>query len=154
MSQATETEHALTVQVRVKDIELCVQEAKDFFRFKTDLRSPEAAIYAFLVNPSTTPADSGYEVLEGGSVTLDGDMATLTIKARVFDAAALHKEAAEAYLECWGSSIDEQEPNIETWLYEVLVASNASPSPSDAGYEIIGMARPAPALLDEPDFAP
>ncbi|MDU8350999.1 hypothetical protein RYA05_03710 [Pseudomonas syringae pv. actinidiae] len=107
-----------------------------------DVDSLEDCLYEVANNPSNPPIDCGYEVLQGPAVTrTDDGKHLLTLKVQVNDTALLEKCALEAYEDCWGGS-DFAKDNGDDYtladlLYELAVASNNSPSPSDCGYLII-----------------
>lgn len=127
------------VRVNLVSKEDCLAGAAAQFNSDPAVWTFEKALWALLVNPANSPSEAGYQLL-AGRVDVDGDVATVTVNALVKDSEALYKEASEVYAQCWGgASIDDQEASVETWLYEVLVASNASPAPCDVGYEIVSM---------------
>jgi hypothetical protein len=135
--------------LNVTDIALCMNLAVDHFQLENP--TPQEALYAFLVNPETAPLEGGFELLQGTEVTLEGDQATLTITALVSDMPALKAAAEAAYEGCWGGSVMDPRSSAEELLYELLVASNASPSPCDVGYEIVDMTPTTPQIEPEPD---
>lgn len=124
---------------------LRVTEPKDVISFgkdMADVESLEDCLYELANNPAKPPVDCGYEVLQGSAVTpFDDGQHLLTLKVRVDDETLLEKAALEAYEDCWGGSSFTQDMGddytLADLLYELAVASNASPSPSDCGYTII-----------------
>jgi len=90
-----------------------------------------------IINPSKPPVDSGYEILEETkAVATDADdIFLLKVAINVNDEQALTKEARERYESCWGDNLW-RPGSLGEAAYEVMVASNASPSPTDIGFEI------------------
>lgn len=102
-------------------------------------------VTAAVVNPARAPLDTGFEILRKTAVP-DGAAWVLEVECRVLDEASVITEAKARYAECWGDP-NWTPPSIEEALYEVLVASNDSPSPDLVGFEIKDWDSVAPELL-------
>ncbi|WP_206146819.1 hypothetical protein [Burkholderia sp. Tr-20390] len=89
-----------------------------------------------IVNPSVMPREAGYEIARSDVTELADGRYRMILVAHVVDDAAFAAEAVEEYARCWGSPPD-HDLTIEEKLYEIAVASNANPSPSDIGIELI-----------------
>lgn len=101
-----------------------------------DVDSPDM-LADVLTNPDTAPLDAGYEILRK-RVRNDGPQMVLEVLVRVFNEARLVDEAQNCYEACWQDASWRPE-TMEEALYEVLVASNESPSPNECGYELVEM---------------
>jgi hypothetical protein len=161
---SAEALYSFQVRLIQTDAQACVEAAVEHCGL--DNPSLEEAAYALICNPMTPPVDSGYEILQGTHITMSGEgehqdiLATFNI--RVLDPVKLQAEACARYRDCWGGNFNELDttpPSVEQMLYEVLVASNASPSPCEAGYEIVAYRPTTPeadtaAELPASDLAP
>lgn len=129
----------ITVQVLllVTDAKEVISSGKDM----ADVQTLEDCLYEIANNPAEVASDCGYEVAAGSTVTqIKGDEYLLTLNAIVHSPGKLRKAAREAYEGSWGGGNLEEtydQPTLGDFLYEVAVASNASPSPADCGYSIV-----------------
>ena len=115
--------------------------------FATDLGSTAEDILAGMIRPAVPPVASGFEIMEK-KWTEDRGRARIEIAALVADPEKLFAAARQAYLECW--SDDHWEPDHpEEALYELLLASNANPSPDVMGFAFEDWG-PLPALPAPP----
>ncbi|KVV07373.1 hypothetical protein WK77_16420 [Burkholderia ubonensis] len=105
-------------------------------RVSTGPESFAEALEEAIVNPSVMPFRAGYELVRSEVTELTDDRYQLILVAHVADYAAFTAEALEEYERCWGSAPD-HELTIEEKLYEIAVASNANPPPTDIGIELI-----------------
>jgi hypothetical protein len=64
------------------------------------------------------------------------DLYQVYVKTRVFDEDAFWAAAQDVYFETWGQE-DWEPDNLEEALYELVLASNSNPSPSNLGFEIV-----------------
>jgi hypothetical protein len=133
----TPTPVKIQVLLLVLDAEEVISNGKDM----ADVETLEDCLYELANNPSEFASDCGYEVIAGSTVTqIQGDEYLLTLNAIVRSQSKLKKAAREAYEDCWGGGkITDayDQPSLEDFLYEVAVASNASPSPAECGYSIV-----------------
>lgn len=99
----------------------------------------EDALRATVLNPAP-PIGAGYRLLPNAEVRrlhYESRGATwfILVKVEVLDAPALMEEARTRYRACWAD--DSWMPaSLEEAMYEILVASNASPAPMDLGFEL------------------
>jgi hypothetical protein len=125
----------LAIDLRILDIEDIRRHAEDV---DPEYGSTDGeAIAAAVCNPQTPPLDTGFEITSA-SVLITETNARLTIACTILDEDAVVTEARARYGACWGP-VGEAEWNpqsIHEALYEILVASNASPSPDVCGFEI------------------
>lgn len=104
----------------------------------------EGVLMRMLTNTTKLPEQCGYRLERDTIVTRQGDGTyRLHLHATVSDAARLLGEAAAEHRRCWGQDLADEQPDSLEQLYEVVVASNASPAPCDCGYEILSWQRVA-----------
>lgn len=102
-----------------------------------------------LLNPTTRPENAGYRIVEARVSHINGSTYSLMVRVQVTDAEKLADEAGEEYRRCWGEP--DHEFSVGEQLYEVLVASNASPAPMDIGIEVITWRNESRAAQAEAD---
>lgn len=113
-----------------------------------ELRGPDGKdqLYSFAVNPEVPPVEAGYELIQGTELKqISESEFDLTVMAIVHDAQALLKAADDACESNWNTGpldIYEGTVTLDNLLYEVVLASNASASPVDCGYEIVDQTFP------------
>lgn len=100
-------------------------------------KSLPTALYATAINPFTPPGDAGYSIAPESHVTkADAGLFTIRITADVADPAKVRAEAISRYQACWQDT-DWAPQTVGEALHELLIASNASPSPDACGIEIV-----------------
>jgi hypothetical protein len=97
----------------------------------------ELAVPVALLRPSSDRGVHELEVLATNVVRLAAlDEYSLTTVVRVHNPRALRADAQDCYEACWGDA-DWRPSSMGEAAYEVLLASNANPSPCDMGFEFI-----------------
>lgn len=124
-----------TVLLRVEDTGLLRDHAEILGEAPCSL---PAAICNGVVNPAHAPLDHGYEIIRKHAEQIF-DKHMMHIGCRVFDEKAIIAEAKRCYENCWKDDVWEPK-SVEEALYEILVASNDNPSPSDIGVELVEFA--------------
>ncbi len=103
---------------------------------------------AALINPERKPEHTGFRLLDARGAKLGrtdpkrypnrSPEAVVAVDTEVFDPDAVMIEAKRRYWECWHED-DWDFPTVGDALYNILIASNASPlMPLDLGFELIG----------------
>lgn len=125
------------IRVQPDDHALLLESARDI-NDEAEVETVEEALRVLCVYPGAAPVDSGYELVEGTEVArrVEPTLYQVCVKARVFDKDAFVAAAQDAYYESWGQE-DWEPDNLEEALYELVLASNPNPSPSDLGFEIV-----------------
>jgi hypothetical protein len=138
----SEKEMCFTAVLRVEpdDIRLLKRSACQWNSALSKNLTVEDALRVLCVNPSTAPGMVGYQVADvavsaSGSNDAGYDV-ELAVKGRLLDEAPFLAEAKDVYCENWGDEQWEPE-SMEEAFYELVLASNASPTPSDVGYSIV-----------------
>lgn len=88
-----------------------------------------------LVNPPQAPLDAGYEIRTKTVRDVGLGRFVLDLEAEILDEAQFLTAARSAYANAWSEEFEPE--NLGHALYEVVVASNASPSPVEIGFEIV-----------------
>lgn len=125
----------LAINLRILDMEDVRRHAEDV---DPEYGSTDGeAIAAAVCNPQIQPLDTGFEITSTSVLITDAN-ARLTIACTILDEDAVVTEARARYGACWGpvGEADWNPQSIHEALYEILVASNASPSPDVCGFEI------------------
>jgi hypothetical protein len=126
----------LTTRVRLLDPSLFLAYAQDICA-KLAGRSMELAMPVALLRPTSDRAVHGIEVLSTTvACSIASEEYVLTTLVRVHNTQALRAEAKACYGACWGDA-DWSPATVGEAAYEVLLASNANPSPCDMGFEFI-----------------
>ncbi len=97
--------------------------------------SIENAVYAAVVNPEDAPLDAGFEIKSGLVTNLKDAVFEVNLLVEVLDAEKFVRNAISRYVACWQDD-DWRPKTLCEAGYEILIASNASPSPLDVGFEI------------------
>lgn len=98
----------------------------------------ETTLLRMLTHTTRLPEECGYRLERETSVARQEDGTyQLSLHATVFNAERLLLEARKEHRRRWLREISETDLNIFEQLYQVVVASNASPAPRDCGYELL-----------------
>jgi hypothetical protein len=130
------------LKVEPDDVELLLQSARERDgRFKQLNTLPEA-LRSLCVWPAEAPADVGYVLDAGTEVTPLAEAGTyqLTVNATVRNEAGVVTAAQIAFFETWGDEEWVPEDLAEA-LFEMLLASNPNPSPSNLGFTVVDWCR-------------
>ena len=94
--------------------------------------------YALLV-PSAPPCERGYTLLASGAIAVSDRPGEydLTVVVRVSQRRRFVEEARHGYHAHWGDA-DWWPGTLAEAAYEILLASNANPSPSELGVALVG----------------
>jgi hypothetical protein len=129
------------VDISITDKNALIEHSKTFEMLDDDDPIAEH-IREALFNPTRPPVDVGFEYLavEDEVVRLqstkDGDERyRVSVHCNVHDVEALVAESLQEYVRCWDDKSWFPE-TVEEALYEVILASNANPSPVEVGFEI------------------
>jgi hypothetical protein len=102
----------------------------------------ENLIVQAIVRPDVTPLDCGYRLLnKTAEIDPNSQRYIIRINAEVFDLHRVAVTARECYQTTWQDD-DWRPKTLGEALFEILIASNQSPSPDIAGYEIIEHSAP------------
>lgn len=102
-----------------------------------------------LVNPPGAPLDDGYEIGRRAVRDVGFGRYVLDLEAEIVDEARFLAAVRSAYAKAWSEDFEPE--NLGHALYEIVVASNASPGPVEIGFEIITHEyRGAPAASSSP----
>ena len=153
MNDASAIEVAFSVNLNLTDLpELRLRGASLGLFSTEDGLSAEEALYYAAVCPDEAPLNTGFELLQGSRVTptKSAGQYLLSVIARVYDEESVTRAAIEAYQSAW-ADITWEPTGLAEALYELLLASNKNPSPSDLGFEIVSWNAPmqelCPALV-------
>ena len=103
------------------------------------------AVLAAVINPAEPPEECGFRILSSTNATNVGSMRAnpkfrIHVDVEITCPDKLLMTAIGRYQACWGDP-DWVPDNPADALFEILIASNANPSPNDIGLEILDMAK-------------
>lgn len=109
---------------------------------KVDHRSTSIgeAICAGVVNPVRPPEECGFTAQSSAiqDPSQPGRRWSIRIQAEINDPSAVVAEARERYVQCWNNPFW-YPGSLSEAVYEILIASNASPAPVDIGLNLFEM---------------
>jgi hypothetical protein len=138
----SEKELCFTAVLRVEpdDIRLLKRSACQWNSALSKNLTVEDALRVLCVNPSEAPGTVGYQVADVAVSASGSDDAgynvELVVKGRLLNEALFLAEAKDVYYENWGDEYWEPK-GMDEAFYELVLASNASPTTSDVGYSIV-----------------
>lgn len=137
---------AFEVRVQISDEKLLMEE------FHEDVGAGTAcsALMHYLTNTAKQPSDAGYKVNRRSLQKLSEDSYRLKVTATITDEAKFRSEAIELAEANYGHGSEMAKGSLSELLAEIVTISNASGSPSDYGYSILGVmdAEPHPARAE------
>lgn len=88
-----------------------------------------------LINPPEAPLDAGYELTARTVRDVGFGRFVLNQEAVIHDEARFLAAVRSAYAKAWNEEFEPED--LGHALYEIVVASNASPGPVEIGFEIL-----------------
>lgn len=126
---------SFTVEISAVDLEVMAVFA---LTLNPDLEpdaAPREIVEEILINPPRAPLDDGYEIRTRAVRDVGFGRFVLDLEAEIFDEAGFLAAARSAYAKAWNEDFEPE--NLGEALYEIVLGSNASPSPLEIGFEIL-----------------